>query len=168
MRNTRDADSRGRTSFRGTSSGDPSHSRLRVVQRLTGSRATRRAEPGTEPPPAARGGCPKDLRPPHADRPNPDHGTRLARRSPYPGHHRASGAARFSGAPPETADNCLKSTEKLVLPQDRSRSASIGATEWRRGQSPANPSRTLVNEHKANIGWIPTHAHDSPLHTPDH
>ena len=53
----------------------------------------------------------------------------------------ASAASRFPGAFPMTAESARNTTRKTAVSPEQTRSASIGATGWRRGQSPANPSR---------------------------
>ena len=74
-------------------------------------------------------------------------------------------APRLAPAPPSflgsalrACGNRLKSTENPTLAPARSRSASIGATGWRRGQSRANPSRDDFGQMPADCC---THACDA-------
>ena len=87
---------------------------------------------------------------------------------PHSGRRLVLGAVRLSRHSSREPCDRPNTTRKTGVNPERSRSASTLVTGWRRGQSPANPSRTSANEHKANVERIPTHAHDSPLHTPGH
>ena len=82
-------------------------------------------------------GCPGRL----SRAPHPDHGNRPARRSPAYRRHLAPDVSRLLGAAPATVEIARHSQKKLGAAPKRSRSASIGRTGWRGGQSRANPSR---------------------------
>ena len=90
--------------------------------------------------------------------PTPDHETRLARRSP--GHRPPPHPSRAFLSRPR-APRPRKSPEipeKPTVAPARSRSASTGATGWRRGQSRANPSRDGFGQMPADCC---THACDA-------
>ena len=91
-----------------------------------------RAEARSDGPPSA-GGSPGNA--------HPDHGTRLARRSP--GHDAPSRRGRVS--PPRVSSRrrriACNPWETAGVTLTRSRNASTVAMEWRWGQSRANPSR---------------------------
>ena len=91
-------------------------------------------------------GCPGRL----SRAPHPDHGNRLARRSPAYRCHLAPDVSRLLGAAPATVEIARHPQKKLWVAPERSRSAIISRTGWRWGQSRANPSRTSISEHKTN------------------
>ena len=70
----------------------------------------------------------------------------------------ASAASRFPGAFPMTAESARNTTRKTAVSPEQTRSASIGATGWRRGQSRANPSRDDFGQMPADCC---THACDA-------
>ena len=134
---------------------------LARAQRLTG-RATElgRAEARFRRP---WEGCPGRL----SRAPHPDHGNRPARRSPAYRRHLAPDVSRLLGAAPATVEIARHSQKKLGAAPERSRSASIGRTGWRWGQSRANPSRrdsrpVCRGRTTVECGWITTMSHNIP------
>ena len=104
-------------------------------QRLTRIGRQHWAVPGAPDPRSALRGRVSRERPPRTTKPGSRDDLVHTGRPPRLG--RPSFLRRFS----RDRRNRLKSTENPTLAPARSRSASIGATGWRRGQSRANPSR---------------------------
>ena len=108
-------------------------------------------------------GCPGRL----SRAPHPDHGNRLARRSPAYRRHLAPDVSRLLGAAPATVEIARHPQKKLGAASERSRSASISRTGWRWGQSRANPSRrdsrpVCRGRTTVECGWITTMSHNIP------